>query len=153
MESTYRRIDDIGIRPSPDFSQLRKVLMREGRPDFVPFYELFVDRPIMEQLLGKPVADALDILRWAPQAASEPVAKVLASAAANAENNQGLDRRTLVVSEAFANEGPTMKRFQPRAQGRAFRIRKRTSHITVVVSSVGEAGDRKRSRQQKKKGA
>ncbi|NLX05058.1 MAG: uroporphyrinogen-III decarboxylase-like protein [Phycisphaerae bacterium] len=58
MESTYRRIDDIGIRPAPEFSQLRKVLMREGRPDFVPFYELFVDRPIMEQLLGKPVADA-----------------------------------------------------------------------------------------------
>ncbi|MFM9377493.1 50S ribosomal protein L22 [Gordonia sp. VNK21] len=110
-------------------------------------------RRVLDLIKGKSVDEALDILRFAPQAASEPVAKVLASAAANAENNQGLDRRTLVVSEAFANEGPTLKRFQPRAQGRAFRIRKRTSHITVVVASVGEAGGRNRSRQQKKKGA
>lgn len=110
-------------------------------------------RRVIALIRGKNVDEALDILRFAPQAASEPVAKVLASAVANAENNLGLDRRTLVITESFADEGPTMKRFQPRAQGRAFRIRKRTSHITVVVSSVGEAGDRKRSRQQKKKGA
>ncbi len=110
-------------------------------------------RRVIDLIRGKNVDEALDILRFAPQAASEPVAKVLASAVANAENNLGLDRRTLVVTETFADEGPTMKRFQPRAQGRAFRIRKRTSHITVVVTSVGEAGDRKRSRQQKKKGA
>ena len=63
------------------------------------------------------------------------VAKVVASAAANAENNFGLDPRTLVISECYANEGPTMRRYQPRAQGRAFQIRKRTSHITVVVES------------------
>ncbi|GAA4753786.1 50S ribosomal protein L22 [Gordonia alkaliphila] len=110
-------------------------------------------RRVIDLIRGKNVDEALDILRFAPQAASEPVAKVLASAVANAENNLGLDRRTLVITEAFADEGPTMKRFQPRAQGRAFRIRKRTSHITVVVSSVGEVADRKRSRQQKKKGA
>lgn len=110
-------------------------------------------RRVIDLIRGKNVDEALDILRFAPQSASEPVSKVLASAVANAENNLGLDRRTLVITEAFADEGPTMKRFQPRAQGRAFRIRKRTSHITVVVSSVGEAGDRKRSRQQKKKGA
>ncbi|MFZ2512685.1 MAG: 50S ribosomal protein L22 [Gordonia sp. (in: high G+C Gram-positive bacteria)] len=110
-------------------------------------------RRVIDLIRGKNVDEALDILRFAPQAASEPVSKVLASAIANAENNLGLDRRTLVVTEAFADEGPTMKRFQPRAQGRAFRIRKRTSHLTVVVTSVGEAGDRKRSRQQKKKGA
>ena len=110
-------------------------------------------RSVIDLVRGKNVDEALDILRFAPQAASEPVAKVLASAVANAENNLGLDRRTLVVTESFADEGPTMKRFQPRAQGRAFRIRKRTSHITVVVSSVGEVADRKRSRQQKKKGA
>ncbi|GAA3952759.1 50S ribosomal protein L22 [Gordonia caeni] len=110
-------------------------------------------RRVIDLIRGKNVDEALDILRFAPQAASEPVSKVLASAVANAENNLGLDRRTLVITEAFADEGPTMKRFQPRAQGRAFRIRKRTSHITVVVSSVGEVGDRKRSRQQKKKGA
>ena len=110
-------------------------------------------RRVIDLIRGKNVDEALDILRFAPQAASEPVAKVLSSAIANAENNLGLDRRTLVVTETFADEGPTMKRFQPRAQGRAFRIRKRTSHITVVVTSVGEAVDRKRSRQQKKKGA
>ena len=81
------------------------------------------------------MTDALDILRWAPQAASEPVAKVIASAAANAQNNNGLDPATLVVATVYADEGPTAKRIRPRAQGRAFRIRKRTSHITVVVES------------------
>lgn len=71
----------------------------------------------------------------APQAASEPVAKVIASAAANAQNNEGLDPSTLVVATVYADEGPTAKRIRPRAQGRAFRIRKRTSHITVIVES------------------
>ena len=93
-------------------------------------------RRVLALVRGKKVDEALDILRFAPQAASEPVFKVLESAIANAENNQDLDRRTLVVAEAFADEGPTMKRFQPRAQGRAFRIRKRTAHITVIVESV-----------------
>ena len=93
-------------------------------------------RRVVDLVRGKSVAEALDILKFAPQSASEPVAKVVASAAANAENNLGLDPRTLVVSEAYANEGPTMKRIQPRAQGRAYRIRKRTSHITVVVESL-----------------
>ncbi len=110
-------------------------------------------RRVIDLIRGKNVDEALDILRFAPQAASEPVSKVLSSAIANAENNLGLDRRTLVVTETFADEGPTMKRFQPRAQGRAFRIRKRTSHITVVVSNTGTVGGSKRSRQQKKKGA
>jgi large subunit ribosomal protein L22 len=77
----------------------------------------------------------LDILRWAPQAASQPVAKVIASAAANAQNNNGLDPSTLVVATVTADEGPTAKRIRPRAQGRAFRIRRRTSHITVVLES------------------
>lgn len=93
-------------------------------------------RRVLDLVRGKDAEQALAILRFAPQAASEPVAKVLASAIANAQNNLGLDPRTLVVSEAYANEGPTMKRIQPRAQGRAYRIRKRTSHITVVVESV-----------------
>ena len=79
------------------------------------------------------------MLKFAPQAASEPVAKVLASAIANAENNFNLDPETLVVSRAFVDEGPTLKRFQPRAQGRAFRIRKRTSHITIEVESIEQA--------------
>jgi large subunit ribosomal protein L22 len=92
-------------------------------------------RRVIDLVRGKSVTDALDILRWAPQAASEPVAKVIASAAANAQNNGGLDPATLVVATVHADEGPTAKRIRPRAQGRAFRIRKRTSHITVVVES------------------
>ena len=92
-------------------------------------------RRVIDLVRGKSVADALDILRWAPQAASVPVAKVIASAAANAQNNNGLDPATLVVASVYADDGPTAKRIRPRAQGRAFRIRRRTSHITVVVES------------------
>jgi large subunit ribosomal protein L22 len=92
-------------------------------------------RRVIDLVRGKPVAEALDILRWAPQAASQPVAKVIASAAANAQNNNGLDPSTLVVATLTADEGPTAKRIRARAQGRAFRIRRRTSHITVVVES------------------
>jgi large subunit ribosomal protein L22 len=92
-------------------------------------------RRVIDLVRGKSVAEALDILRWAPQAASEPVAKVIASAAANAQNNNGLDPATLVVAAVYADGGPTAKRIRPRAQGRAFRIRKRTSHITVIVES------------------
>jgi large subunit ribosomal protein L22 len=91
-------------------------------------------RRVVDLIRGLPAAEAQTILRFAPQAASEPVGKVLDSAIANASNNHQLDPKSLVVSEAFVDEGPTMKRFRPRAQGRAFRIRKRTSHITVVVS-------------------
>ncbi|WP_319435394.1 50S ribosomal protein L22 [Mycobacterium sp. RTGN5] len=92
-------------------------------------------RRVINLVRGKSVEEALDILRWAPQQASEPVAKVIASAAANAQNNEGLDPATLVVATVMADEGPTAKRIRPRAQGRAFRIRKRTSHITVIVES------------------
>ena len=92
-------------------------------------------RRVIDLVRGKSVAEALDILRWAPQAASEPVAKVIASAAANAQNNDGLDPATLVVATIYADGGPPAKRIRPRAQGRAFRIRRRTSHITVVVES------------------
>ena len=92
-------------------------------------------RRVIDLVRGKTVEEALDILRWAPQSASEPVAKVIASAAANAQNNEGLDPTTLVVATIQADEGPTAKRIRPRAQGRAFRIRKRTSHITVIVES------------------
>ncbi|MCG7606567.1 50S ribosomal protein L22 [Mycolicibacterium sp. (ex Dasyatis americana)] len=92
-------------------------------------------RRVIDLVRGKSVEEALDILRWAPQGASEPVAKVIASAAANAQNNEGLDPTTLVVATITADEGPTAKRIRPRAQGRAFRIRKRTSHITVIVES------------------
>jgi large subunit ribosomal protein L22 len=93
-------------------------------------------RRVVDLIRGLPANEALTVLQFAPQAASEPVYKVLASAVANAENNDRLDPDTLLVAQAFVDEGPTMKRFRPRAQGRAYRIRKRTSHITVVVESV-----------------
>jgi len=102
-------------------------------------------RRVIALIKGRPVHEALNILRFAPQAAAEPLAKVIASAAANAENNLDLDRDTLVVVVACADEGPTLKRIRPRAQGRAFRIRKRTSHITVEVESqpaVSQSGGR-----------
>src|SRR6201987_4813178 len=92
-------------------------------------------RRVIDLVRGKSVEEDLDILRWAPQAAREPVAKVIASAAANAQNNEGLDPTTLVVATVYADEGPTAKRIRPRAQGRAFLIRKRTSHITGGVES------------------
>ena len=92
-------------------------------------------RRVIDLVRGLPVDEALDILRFDVHAASEPIGKVVASAVANAENNKKLDRRDLVIAQAYVDEGPTLKRFRPRAQGRAFRIRKRTSHITVVVQS------------------
>ena len=92
-------------------------------------------RRVIDLVRGLPVQDALDILRFDVHAASEPIYKVVASAIANAENNKDLDRRDLVIAQAYVDEGPTLKRFRPRAQGRAYRIRKRTSHITVVVQA------------------
>ena len=96
-------------------------------------------RRVVNLVRGLPAKDALTVLQFAPQAASEPVYKVLASAIANAENNERLDPDSLLVSEAFVDEGPTLKRFRPRAQGRAYRIRKRTCHITIAVESVAAA--------------
>jgi large subunit ribosomal protein L22 len=93
-------------------------------------------RRVVNLVRGLPAKEALTVLQFAPQAASEPVYKVLASAIANAENNERLDPDALLVSEAFVDEGPTLKRFRPRAQGRAYRIRKRTCHITVRVEAV-----------------
>jgi large subunit ribosomal protein L22 len=108
-------------------------------------------RRVVDLIRNKPAAQALAVLKFAPQAASEPVAKVLASAIANATNNFDLDEETLIVSRAWVDEGPTLKRFQPRAQGRAYRIRKRTSHITIEVESVEIAA--KPARQSAKKGS
>ena len=93
-------------------------------------------RRVVNLVRGLPAKEALTVLQFAPQAASEQVYKVLASAIANAENNERLDPDALLVSEAFVDEGPTMKRFRPRAQGRAYRIRKRTCHITIALESV-----------------
>lgn len=91
-------------------------------------------RLVLDLVRGKKVGEALGILEFTPRAASLPVAKVIKSAAANAEHNYGMNVEDLVVSQAFANEGPTLKRFRPRAKGSASAINKRTSHITIVVS-------------------
>jgi large subunit ribosomal protein L22 len=95
-------------------------------------------RRVLDLVRGMPVEGARQVLRLTPRGAAQPVAKVLASAVANAEHNHALDVEDLVVAEAFADEGPTLKRYQPRARGRATRIRKRTSHITIVVSDQAE---------------
>lgn len=91
-------------------------------------------RLVVDLIRGKKVAEAISILRHTPKGSSPLIEKVLNSAVANAEHNYSLDPNDLVISEIYVNEGPTMKRFRPRAQGRASRINKRTSHITVVVS-------------------
>lgn len=107
-------------------------------------------RRVVELIKGLSASEALAVLRFAPQTASGPVSKVLASAMANAENNQSLDPDTLWVHRAYVDEGPTLKRFRPRAQGRAYRIRKRTSHITVEVESRPKtAGKSRKSSSQK----
>ncbi|HVV77936.1 MAG TPA: 50S ribosomal protein L22 [Mycobacteriales bacterium] len=101
-------------------------------------------RRVVDLIRGLPAGEAQAIVRFDPHAASEPVGKVLDSAIANAENlahvrSLRLDPADLVVVEAFVDEGPTMKRFRPRAQGRAYRIRKRSSHITIVVAPSDSA--------------
>jgi large subunit ribosomal protein L22 len=89
---------------------------------------------VADLIRGKQVGEAIAILRHTPKSASTIIEKLLNSAIANAEHNFQLDVNKLVVSQVFANQGPTMKRFRPRAMGRASRINKRTSHITLVVS-------------------
>lgn len=95
-------------------------------------------RQLTPLIVGKPIDEARRILTFADKGAAAPLRKVLESAVANAENNDGLDPDDLIVYRAFADEGPTLKRYQPRALGRAYRIRKRTSHITVVVAPAEE---------------
>jgi large subunit ribosomal protein L22 len=90
-------------------------------------------RRVVDMVRGVQVDDALATLQFAPQAASETVAKVLLSAISNATTTEGLERSSLVITKAMVDEGPTLKRFRPRAQGRASRILKRSSHITLVV--------------------
>lgn len=91
---------------------------------------------VIDLIRGKSVNEAIAVLKNTPKAASPIVEKLLNSAIANAENNQGLLRDDLFIAEIFADQGPTLKRFRPRAQGRATRIRKRTSHITIVLDSA-----------------
>jgi len=97
-------------------------------------------RRVVDLVRGLPAKEALTVLRFAPQAASVPVYKVLASAIANAENNEQLDPDSLLIAEAYVDEGPTMRRYRPRAQMRPGPIRKRTCHITVVVEAVQPVG-------------
>jgi large subunit ribosomal protein L22 len=91
-------------------------------------------RLVTQAIKGRPVEEASALLRFMPQAAARDVARVLKSATANAENNLNLSAEDLVVADAVANEGPTIKRIRPRAQGRAFPIHKPMTHITVVVA-------------------
>jgi len=103
-------------------------------------------RRVVDLVRGLPVDEALSLLAFAPQAASETVYKVLESAIANAETTEGLDRADLIVSVAQVDEGPTMKRWRPRAQGRATRINKRTSHITLAVQPAEVLVDGRRAK-------
>ena len=96
----------------------------------------FKVRRVLNQIRGRSYREALIILEFMPYRACEPIVKVLRSAVANAEHNEGLDPNDLVVSQAFADGGPTLKRYQPRAQGRAYQIRMRTCHITVAVAPM-----------------
>jgi large subunit ribosomal protein L22 len=96
-------------------------------------------RRVLDLVRGLPVEEARHVLAFTDRRAADPVRKVLNSAVANAEHNFALDSDELVVTEAFADEGPTLKRWRPRARGRATRIRKRTCHITIVVSEEDEA--------------
>lgn len=99
-------------------------------------------RLVVDAIRGKYAQDALDLLKFTPNHAAEEVGKVLRSAIANAENNYEMNPDHLRVARCYVDVGPTMKRVQPRAQGRAYRILKRTSHITVIVEE-GEAPPRK----------
>lgn len=90
-------------------------------------------RRVLRQIQGKKYSEALLLLEFMPYASCAPIIKVLRSATANAKNNFGLDEKNLFIKSAFADQGPTMKRFRPRAQGRAYKILKATSHITIVM--------------------
>ena len=98
----------------------------------------FKVRRVLDLVRGRPVPEARNILRFTQRRATDPITKVMESAVANAEHNHALDAGDLIVLEAFADEGPTLKRYRPRARGRATQILKRTSHITIVVGDGRE---------------
>ena len=95
-------------------------------------------RLVLNLIRGLPVSEALDILKFTKRKAADEITKVIQSAMANAENNFGLNSNDLYISKAIADEGPTLKRFRPRARGRAGRINKRTSHLIIELASTGE---------------
>lgn len=96
----------------------------------------FKVRIVLDIIRGKSVTEAIAILENTPKSASEPLIKLVNSAAANGENNQNLARNDMYIAECYANEGPTLKRIQAVSKGRAYRINKRTSHITVILDTV-----------------
>jgi len=110
---------------------------RETRPQAHHKFARISDRKariVLEQIKGKGVEEAAAILQYSPRYGAYLIGKVLNSAAANAEENHGLDRSELFVEEVIANQGPTLKRIQPRAKGRAYRINKKMSHITIILN-------------------
>lgn len=112
---------------------------RDRRPRAIARYVRISSRKVkvvIDLIRGKSVREAQAILMYTPKAASPVVEKLLNSAVANAENNLDMSGDTLYVAEVFANQGPTLKRFRPRAQGRASSIRKRTSHITIILDQA-----------------
>jgi large subunit ribosomal protein L22 len=127
---------------SPDTDEVRTAFARATYVRVTPMKA----RRVVDLIRNLPAQQALSVLEFAPQAASDPVRKVLASAIANAEHNFSLDPQSLIVSRAYVDEGPTLKRFRPRAQGRAYRINKRTSHITIEVESIETAAGQRRGR-------
>lgn len=121
----------------------RKQETKDNRPRAIARYVRVSPRKVkavIDLIRGLSVPDALAVLDGTARGAVEPVTKVLNSAVANAENNLELPADTLFVAECFADQGPTLKRYRPRAKGRATRIRKRTSHITIILDQVKEGG-------------
>lgn len=121
----------------------QKALERQAKADQRPHATAkyvrispFKVRVVLDIIKGKPVTEAVAILENTPKAASEVLIKLVNSAIANAENNMNLSKNDLFIAECYANEGPTLKRIQAVSKGRAYRINKRTSHITVVLDSV-----------------
>ncbi len=118
---------------------LKRNEQKDKRPKAIARYVRISSRKVkivIDLIRGKRVGEALAIIRNTPKAASEVLEKVINSAVANAQNNLDMDPEELYIAEVYANQGPTLKRYRPRAQGRAGRIRKRTSHITVILDRV-----------------
>ena len=118
------------------YKRKRNLENRETRPSAkLSYARVSVQKAcfVLDAIRGKDVQSALALLTYNPRYASSIIKKLLESAIANAENNNGMNAENLYVAACFANKGPTMKRIQPRAQGRAYRIEKRTSHITIVL--------------------
>lgn len=118
------------------YKRKRNAENRETRPSAkLSYARVSVQKAcfVLDAIRGKDVRTALAILQYSPRYASSLIKKLLESAIANAENNNGMNAESLYIAECYANKGPTMKRIKPRAQGRAYRIEKRMSHITIVL--------------------